>query len=309
MMAHLVPHAEPRTAEEVMALARAVRRRIDAGAMRPVAAALHALQPPVREPAAPVRVAAPMPARAAPPPPVRLLGAFNRPMRPITGWRGEIFGPDLLHLTARETGLPPEVVMAGTTPAAIAGFRLCAWLMHEATHLLPVDIAHVLWRGQGRDMVRAVASVEARRITEPDFRAWTDGLRAAAVAVTGMDRTVPLPDGAARAVAVTEMLGERTGRMRALVAMVFDICEADITGGARHGPFVAARQAYVWLLRRATHLSLKQIAWLARRDHTTVLHGVNRVDARRARDAAYRDMTDRLMALACDVTGAGRVAP
>jgi chromosomal replication initiation ATPase DnaA len=56
----------------------------------------------------------------------------------------------------------------------------------------------------------------------------------------------------------------------------------EMVGDRRLAAFVAARQE-LWLrLRETGHWSLTRIAQLARRDHTTVIHGIRKAKARAA---------------------------
>lgn len=70
--------------------------------------------------------------------------------------------------------------------------------------------------------------------------------------------------------------------LRAVVSECSRITEVsvhDIVGPWRSQTAVRARQLAFWVLRNSTRLSLPQIGrYLGKRDHTTVLHGIRRVD-------------------------------
>lgn len=88
------------------------------------------------------------------------------------------------------------------------------------------------------------------------------------------------------------------------IAAIIDLVAAD-TGVSGHdiiGPWqqseaVRARQIACWLARRATHCSYPAIGKALKRDHTTIMHSVRRVDAQREQDSEFRAATDRLLDL------------
>ncbi len=64
----------------------------------------------------------------------------------------------------------------------------------------------------------------------------------------------------------------------------------------RRKNLVRARQVAMWLAYRLTDKSYMMIGRaLGGRDHTTILHGVRRVDELRAVDSAFCEMTNRLL--------------
>lgn len=71
-------------------------------------------------------------------------------------------------------------------------------------------------------------------------------------------------------------------------AIAYFVSTRQILGKDRHQSIAAARLAAYWLLRALCGLSYPQIGALLRRDHTTVMSGVKRVERRRATDAHFR---------------------
>ncbi len=68
---------------------------------------------------------------------------------------------------------------------------------------------------------------------------------------------------------------------------------SDLLSKRRHKSIALPRQICMWLARRHTRYSLQEIGgYFGGRDHTTVMHAVNAVNAKRQRDAAIdRDVT------------------
>ena len=62
------------------------------------------------------------------------------------------------------------------------------------------------------------------------------------------------------------------------VSKYLSISEIKMKGKDRDREYVIARQIAIWMLRKYTLLSLKNIGLLFNRDHTTVIHSVNTVD-------------------------------
>lgn len=285
----LIAHAEPRTADEVRALARAVSRRLRQGiAKTPPAPA--PMTPPVPPPAQPRRA-------------LWINPEFSRPVPPVTGVRGETFVPALLALVARDAGLTGPEVTGGEAACAITARLLFYLVCREATGL---DADAVAWLSGGRAARRVregCAIADMRRLVDDEFHHRATRLVEAATAMTGMDS-----DGLWPAPAPVAALGPRGGgSVRALVRLAAEACDVslpDIEGRSRIAHIVRARQVSYWLLRRAAGLSLPTIARrMQGRDHSTVHHGIGKVEALRAADAAFRAMTDSLLAAAAEMTG------
>ncbi len=80
------------------------------------------------------------------------------------------------------------------------------------------------------------------------------------------------------------------------VAFEMGVPFADLQGPRRLKPMCRARFAAIWIARRITKLSLPQIGrQLGGRDHSTILNAIARADDLRARDPAFRAITDSIM--------------
>ncbi|HEY6567292.1 MAG TPA: chromosomal replication initiator protein DnaA [Actinomycetota bacterium] len=77
-------------------------------------------------------------------------------------------------------------------------------------------------------------------------------------------------------------------------AKYFALSTADLISKSRSRPLTHARHIAMYLTRECTGLSLVKIGEIfGGRDHTTVLHGIKKVeDEMRARDATFRQVTD-----------------
>ena len=77
-------------------------------------------------------------------------------------------------------------------------------------------------------------------------------------------------------------------------AQYFALSTADLTSKSRSRPLTQARHIAMYLMRECTGLSLVKIGEIfGGRDHTTVLHGIKKVEAEmRARDATFRQVQD-----------------
>jgi chromosomal replication initiator protein len=84
----------------------------------------------------------------------------------------------------------------------------------------------------------------------------------------------------------------------ALVSREMSVPELDILSERRNAPAVLARHTVMWLARHATTLSLPGIGRALGRDHTTVLHGVWRIERDRGLDPAFQKLTDALLSRA-----------
>lgn len=98
--------------------------------------------------------------------------------------------------------------------------------------------------------------------------------------------------------------GGKIVNVRNIIAVVRRVCDvehADIIGPWRHKQATRARHIVMWLAKRHTMTSLPQIGrWIGRRDHTTVLHGIRKIDALIKRDTAEAE-TVRAMIVQCRI--------
>lgn len=92
-----------------------------------------------------------------------------------------------------------------------------------------------------------------------------------------------------------------TGRVRVAdiiqdVGLHMGLSRADIVGPCRLPGLFRARAAICWLAREATPATLPQIgAIMGGRDHSSIVHACRRAADMRARDPAFRLLTDRLL--------------
>jgi chromosomal replication initiator protein len=77
-------------------------------------------------------------------------------------------------------------------------------------------------------------------------------------------------------------------------ASYFTLTTGDLVSKSRSRPLTTARHIAMYIMRECTGLSLVKIGEIfGGRDHTTVLHGINKVeDEMRARDATFRQVQD-----------------
>lgn len=80
-----------------------------------------------------------------------------------------------------------------------------------------------------------------------------------------------------------------------VVAHAYAIAVDDITGKDKHKNTAEARLVAYWLLRTHTKLSFPEIGrMLGNKHHTSVMSGVRKCGARREKDSAFGDFTDKL---------------
>ena len=77
-------------------------------------------------------------------------------------------------------------------------------------------------------------------------------------------------------------------------ATYFTLTTGDLVSKSRSRPLTTARHIAMYIMRECTGLSLVKIGEIfGGRDHTTVLHGIKKVeDEMRARDATFRQVQD-----------------
>ncbi len=89
-------------------------------------------------------------------------------------------------------------------------------------------------------------------------------------------------------------------------ARYFTLSTGDLVSKSRSRPLTQARHIAMYLVRECTGLSLVKIGEIfGGRDHTTVLHGINKVEGEmRARDATFRQVQDLTRIIRGRVRGA-----
>jgi chromosomal replication initiator protein len=89
-------------------------------------------------------------------------------------------------------------------------------------------------------------------------------------------------------------------------ARYFSLSTGDLVSKSRSRPLTQARHIAMYLVRECTGLSLVKIGEIfGGRDHTTVLHGINKVEGEmRARDTAFRQVQDLTRIIRGRVRGA-----
>lgn len=81
------------------------------------------------------------------------------------------------------------------------------------------------------------------------------------------------------------------------VAFEMGVPIADVMGERRLKRICRVRFASIWVIRRITALSLPQIGRaIGGRDHSTILNAIARAEDLRARDPAFRALTNRIAA-------------
>jgi chromosomal replication initiator protein len=85
-------------------------------------------------------------------------------------------------------------------------------------------------------------------------------------------------------------------RIKELVAAQFRTTVRHLSGPQRYRRLVRARQVAMWLARNTTSHSLPEIGWAFERDHTTVMHGIEKVDEIMGNDPAFAALVWRLLA-------------
>jgi chromosomal replication initiator protein len=83
-------------------------------------------------------------------------------------------------------------------------------------------------------------------------------------------------------------------RVEALVTEALDVARPALLSAQRNARLVFARQVSMYLLRKQIGLSLASIGERYGRDHTTVLHAVRAIEARRACDPEVRRLVTTL---------------
>jgi chromosomal replication initiator protein len=79
------------------------------------------------------------------------------------------------------------------------------------------------------------------------------------------------------------------------VSRFYDVKLTDLLSKRRHKSVALPRQVCMWLARRHTRYSLEEIGgYFGGRDHTTVMHAIKTINARRGDDAQLLNDVERL---------------
>jgi chromosomal replication initiator protein len=108
--------------------------------------------------------------------------------------------------------------------------------------------------------------------------------------ITGREATLHLAMEAIADAAIGQRRSNLSGReIVVLVAKHFDVSVDDLRGRGRAKEIVAPRQVAMYLIREETGSSLLEIGQeLGGRDHTTVMHGINKIGEQLQTDTALR---------------------
>ena len=80
------------------------------------------------------------------------------------------------------------------------------------------------------------------------------------------------------------------------VANYYDVKASHIRGSERTENLAMARQITMYLLREEIRLKLEEIAFiLKKKDHTTVIHGVNKIKATLMKDVDLKKQIDTII--------------
>jgi chromosomal replication initiator protein len=227
---------------------------------------------------------------------------------------------DDLHLLAGKTGTQNELVHT-LNAWCDRGTRLVFAATCAAGENLSLDPAllarlasayRVGLRTPDRDTRRAlvVAKAAARSETLPadvaDFLAELpatnvrelEGALTTVVAgarLTGTSLTLRSARASLQDDALLQRPASSPDRILKAVCQHFEVTPADLSSPRRPQALAFARQAAMFLLRERTELSLSEIGGvLGGRDHTTILHGIRKIEEGVARDDRVRDHVSRL---------------
>lgn len=80
------------------------------------------------------------------------------------------------------------------------------------------------------------------------------------------------------------------------VAKEFDLSATDLKGNRRTAEIALARQICMYILRQELNYKLEEIAgFLNRKDHTTIMHGIEKIGSKRLTDEAFRNQLLQLI--------------
>lgn len=79
------------------------------------------------------------------------------------------------------------------------------------------------------------------------------------------------------------------------VAMYYDLKPSQIKGSSRKQNIALARQVAMYLMRKRLNLNLEEVAFLIKRkDHTTVLHGSNKIESMMFHNQEFKQEVERI---------------
>ena len=80
-----------------------------------------------------------------------------------------------------------------------------------------------------------------------------------------------------------------------VVSEHFNVSKDDITSKKRNSEYVLPRQIIMYLTKEMTDLSLQNIGTLlSKKDHTTILHGINKIKSKMATDDDLRNKIETI---------------
>ena len=146
-----------------------------------------------------------------------------------------------------------------------------------------------------QDVATSLADLHTTNIRE------LEGLVTSVIATSNLTST-PISLATVRATIQHDSLTQRSvaspEKILTTVCRHFDVQQADIISGRRPQALSFARQMAMYLLRERTELSLSEIgAQLGGRDHTTILHGIRKIERIVDTDSRVRDHLTRLRSL------------
>jgi chromosomal replication initiator protein len=152
-------------------------------------------------------------------------------------------------------------------------------------------------RPRGVDVPEDVVALVAERITT-NIRELEGGLTRllAYASLTGRDVSVQVAEEALKGIEVAPPLTPVTiERIQAVVVSRFGVKPAELRGPRRTKSIVYPRQLCMYLARRLTGDSLEDIGThFGGRDHTTVLHAVEKIEQLVGDDPTTRDLVDSI---------------
>jgi chromosomal replication initiator protein len=80
------------------------------------------------------------------------------------------------------------------------------------------------------------------------------------------------------------------------VCIYYNIKQSHLKGASRTSKIALARQVAMYLLRKELGMNLEEVAYtIKRKDHTTVIHAVNKVESMKIKDTSFKEELDLIM--------------